>query len=57
VTLGQGKRLFTDGMPASGYTVTETRTTENGITYLALTPTPYRGGGEFTVVDGKEQVA
>jgi dihydrofolate reductase len=57
VTLGRGKRLFSDGMPASGYAVVETRTTENGLTYLALTPTPYRGGGEFTVVDGKEQVA
>jgi dihydrofolate reductase len=57
VVVGQGKRLFTDGMPASGFAVTETRTTEKGLSYLALTPTPFAGGGEFVVVDGAETVA
>jgi dihydrofolate reductase len=57
VVLGQGKRLFTDGMPASGFTVTESRTTSGGITYLALTPEPFPGGGSFDVVDGKGVVA
>ena len=39
--LGQGKRLFEDGMPASGFTVTESRTTPAGVKYVALTPTPF----------------
>src|SRR5689334_14599248 len=56
VVVGMGKRLFTDGMPASGFTLTESRTTENGITYLVLTPGEFRGGQEFVVVDGKEAV-
>lgn len=57
LVVGQGKRLFTDGMPASGFTVTETRTTSAGVTYSALTPTPLKTGGEFVVVDGKETIA
>jgi len=44
VVLGQGKRLFEDGMPASGFTVTESRTTPAGVTYVALTPTPFAAG-------------
>jgi dihydrofolate reductase len=51
VVVGQGKRLFTDGMPASGFTVTESRTTAAGATYTALTPTPFRTGSMF---DGQE---
>jgi dihydrofolate reductase len=57
VVVGQGKRLFTDGMPASGFTVTEARTTRAGTTYSALTPTPFDSGGTFVVVDGKETVS
>ena len=44
VVVGQGKRLFEDGMPASGFTVTESRTTPAGVTYVALTPTPFKAG-------------
>ena len=57
VVVGQGKRLFTDGMPASGFTMTQARTTAAGATYGALTPTPFGTGGTFVVVDGKETVA
>lgn len=47
VVVGQGKRLFTDGMPASGFTVNQARTTAAGATYTALTPTPFRTGSVF----------
>jgi len=57
VVVGEGKRLFTDGMPASGFTVTDSRTTSTGATYTALTPTPFTTGPEFTVEDGKESIA
>lgn len=56
VVVGQGKRLFTDGMPAHGFAVTEARTTATGATYTALTPTPFSTAGTFVVVDGKETV-
>jgi dihydrofolate reductase len=56
VVVGQGKRLFTEGMPASGFTATDTRTTTAGATYSALTPAPFKDGGTFAVADGKEIV-
>jgi dihydrofolate reductase len=52
VTVGQGKRLFVDGMPPSGFSVTGSRTTPAGATYVALTPAPFRHGGSFAVTDG-----
>jgi dihydrofolate reductase len=54
VVLGTGKRLFTDGMPASGFTVVEQRVTPGGLMYSALAPAPFRGGGAFAVEDGRE---
>ena len=30
------------------------RVTPDGLTYLALEPAPFRGGGSFAVVDGRE---
>ena len=53
VTVGSGKRLFSDDAPPSGFTVLDTRTTSTGAVYTALTPTPFRTGG-IVVEDGKE---
>jgi dihydrofolate reductase len=55
--LGQGKRLFTEGLPPTAFTVTETRTGTNGLSYAVLTPAPITTGGEYVVVDGKEAIA
>jgi dihydrofolate reductase len=55
VVLGQGKRLFTDGAPPSGFTVNETRVTSTGVIYVALTPAPF-STGTVDVEDGKETV-
>ena len=54
VLVGQGKRLFTDDMPATGLRLLESRVTPAGVTYSALSPTEFGVGG-LTVVDGKEQ--
>lgn len=56
VVLGTGLRLFGEGVPATGFTVTDHRVTPAGVTYTALTPAPL-GAGSFTVVDGKDVVA
>lgn len=53
VLIGQGKRLFTEGMPSTGFTVTHSRITEAGVTYTELTPGPLSTGAEFVVEDGK----
>jgi dihydrofolate reductase len=57
ITLGQGKRLFSDGLPAAAYTVVESRTAANGVSYAVLTPAPIAPGGEYVVVDGVSAVA
>jgi dihydrofolate reductase len=54
VVVGAGKRLFTDGAPASGFEVVDSRITPTGTTYVALTPTPFRAG-DIEVEDGKEK--
>jgi dihydrofolate reductase len=56
VTVGAGKRLFSDGAPPSGYDVLASRTTSTGASYLELRPTRFRGGA-FAVSDGRETVA
>jgi dihydrofolate reductase len=53
VTVGAGKRLFTDTAPASGFTLLESRTTSTGAQYLALAPKPFEVG-TVSVQDGKE---
>jgi dihydrofolate reductase len=55
VTVGAGKRLFTDGALPSGYTLLESRTTRAGAVYLVLTPKTFEAGG-LTVQDGREAV-
>jgi dihydrofolate reductase len=54
VAVGTGKRLFTDGAPASGFTVVDSRITRSGTTYVALQPKPFRVG-DIEVEDGKEK--
>jgi dihydrofolate reductase len=53
VVLGSGKRLFTEGGPATGFTVVESRTTGTGAVYTVLTPTPFTTG-DIDVEDGRE---
>lgn len=53
VTVGAGKRLFTEDAPASGFTLLESRTTSTGAVYSALAPAPFRAG-EIVVEDGRE---
>jgi dihydrofolate reductase len=55
VTVGAGKRLFTDVAPATGYTLLESRTTSTGAQYLALVPRAFEVG-TVSVQDGKETV-
>jgi dihydrofolate reductase len=57
VTLGQGKRLFTEGLPPTAYTVVESRTAPNGVGYTVLRPTAITPGGEYVVVDGVSAIA
>ena len=56
VCVGTGKRLFTDGAPANGFTLVDSKVTGSGAIYTALTPTPFRTG-DFTVEDGQEKIA
>ena len=53
VTVGAGKRLFTEDAPASGYTVADSRTTSRGAMYSALRPAPFEAG-RIEVVEGRE---
>ena len=53
VTVGAGKRLFTEDAPASGYTVVDSRTTSRGAVYSALRPAPFEAG-RIEVVEGRE---
>jgi hypothetical protein len=55
VTVGAGKRLFTDDARAMGYTLLESRTTSTGAQYQALAPKAFQAGG-LTVQDGQEAV-
>jgi dihydrofolate reductase len=53
VTVGAGKRLFTDDAPASGYTLADSATTSTGAVYWALRPQPFQAGN-VEVADGRE---
>ena len=55
VTVGAGKRLFTDDAPAMGYTLLESRTISTGAQYQVLVPKAFQVGG-LTVQDGREVV-
>jgi dihydrofolate reductase len=53
VSVGKGKRLFTDEAPATGFSLVESRVTSAGAVYSALTPAPF-AAGDHEVVDGKD---
>jgi len=53
VTVGAGKRLFTEDAPASGYTLVDSATTSTGGVYSALRPRPFEAGN-VEVADGRE---
>lgn len=55
VTVGNGKRLFAADAPPVGFTVLDTRVTNTGAVYIALTPQDF-AAGVFTDTDGKEPV-
>lgn len=55
VCVGQGKRLFTDSAPATGFTLVDPRITSTGAVYSALQPAPFDVGA-FKVVDGKDAI-
>jgi dihydrofolate reductase len=55
VTVGRGKRLFTDDAPANGFKLIESSTTGTGAVYSVLTPATF-ATGVVTVVDGNEVV-
>lgn len=55
VTVGHGKRLFTDNAPVTGFRLTDSATTSTGAVYSALTPAPF-DVGIVEVVNGKEAV-
>ncbi len=55
VTVGAGKRLFTDDAPPRAYNLLESRTTRTGAVYQVLAPKSFEAGG-LTVQDGREAV-
>jgi dihydrofolate reductase len=57
VTLGQGERLFAEGLPPTAFTVVESRTAPNGLSYAVLTPASITSGGKYAVVDGVSVIA
>jgi dihydrofolate reductase len=55
VTVGTGKRLFTEDAPASGFRLIESRTTGTGVTYASFAPSEFTSG-VVAVDEGKEVV-
>ena len=53
VTVGAGKRLFTEDAPAMGYILADSRTTSRGAVYCALRPAQFEVG-TVGVVEGRE---
>jgi len=53
VCVGQGKRLFTDGAPATGFTLVDSRVTSTGVLYSALQPAPF-DVGRVEVAEGMD---
>jgi dihydrofolate reductase len=56
VTVGVGKRLFSEAAAPRGYDVLTRRATRAGATYLELRPEAFQGG-RFVVDGGREAVA
>jgi dihydrofolate reductase len=55
VTVGAGKRLFTDDAPPRGFSLLESRSTRAGALYQVLAPADFQVG-RVTVQDGREAV-
>jgi dihydrofolate reductase len=55
VTVGAGKRLFTDDAPPRGFSLLESRSTRAGALYQVLAPTDFEVG-HVTVPEGREAV-
>jgi len=55
VTVGAGKRLFTDDAPPRGYDLLESRSTRAGAVYQVLAPKAFEAG-DLEVQDGKEAI-
>jgi dihydrofolate reductase len=55
VTVGRGKRLFSDAAPARGYTLVDSRATSTGVVYSVLQPEPFRVGN-VAVEEGREAI-
>jgi dihydrofolate reductase len=55
VTVGHGKRLFTDSARPSGYALESSRVTSAGVVYTELRPVPFAVAGH-EVVEGKDTV-
>jgi dihydrofolate reductase len=55
VTVGAGKRLFTDDAPPRGFSLLESRATRAGALYQVLVPAAFETG-DVTVQDGREAV-
>jgi dihydrofolate reductase len=55
VTVGAGKRLFTDDAPPRGFSLLESRSTRAGALYQVLAPAAFEVGN-VTVQDGREAV-
>ncbi|MFI5956847.1 dihydrofolate reductase family protein [Cryptosporangium sp. NPDC051539] len=48
VTVGDGKRLFSPGAPATGFRTVSAETTSTGVSLLTLEPVPF-AAGDFTI--------
>ena len=55
VCVGTGKRLFTDGGPANGFSVLDSRVTGAGAVYTVLAPTPF-STGDIEIEAGAEKL-
>lgn len=55
VVVGGGKRLFAEGVPASGFEVSDVRPTTLGAVAMTMRPVPFRSA-DHAVVDGKDTV-
>ena len=55
VCVGAGKRLFGDQGPGIGFEVTESDTTQAGVTYVSLRPTTFQSG-LVEVIDGRDSM-
>jgi dihydrofolate reductase len=56
VTVGQGKRLFSENAAPQRYRIVDSRITASGVVYTAFTPEPF-SIGDISIEDGKEVIS